>query len=125
MGRKDRIFGREQFHLNIIYLIIKPMKDYKVVNGTSYHIETPDKLIEILETIRENQTRVIFDFGDVKTKTSWGEVYDISGRIGRSTGTVKIPLLIHNRRSMGGGALLDHCILSIKTSIGKVVLYQL
>ena len=28
--------------------------------------------------------------------------------------TIKVPLLINNKRSFGGGALLDHCIVKIK-----------
>lgn len=95
---------------------------YKEVNGTFYHSETSDKVIKILETCRQNGTRIILDYGDVKTGESWGEMYDITGTIGRSTGKIKVPLLIHNKRSIGGGAILDHCIIGIKTSLGKVEL---
>ena len=97
---------------------------YKVVNDTSYHQETPDDLIKVLERARENRTRIVVDYGDVKTGESWGEVHDIAGYVGRSTGTHKIPLLVHNARSLGGGALLDHCILTVKTSKGKRELYK-
>lgn len=98
----------------------------KNLNGTYYHDETPDDLIQILETLRQNRTRVKIDYGDTKTGKSWGEVNDICGRIGRSTGTQKIPLLVYNRRSLGGGALLDHCILSIQeTAKPHRILYQL
>lgn len=98
---------------------------YKEVNGTSYHVETPEAVIKVLESARANHTRIVLDYGDVKTGESWGEVYDIAGYIGRSTGSIKVPLLIHNSRSMGGGAILDHCIIGIKTSAGKYPLYQL
>lgn len=91
--------------------------DYKITeSGTAYHLDTPDHLVELLEKLRENQTRITVDYGDVNTGKSWGEIHDISGRIGRSNGKFKIPLLIHNSRSWGGGGLLDHCILSIKCS---------
>jgi hypothetical protein len=36
-----------------------------------------------------------------------------AGRKGRSMGPVKVPLLIANSRSMGGGAILDHCIVRL------------
>ena len=101
-----------------------PIK-YKVYNGTAYRQETPDDLVLLLEELRENRTRIIVDYGDIKTGRSWGESCDITGRIGRSNGDIKIPLLIHNKRSLGGGSLLDDCILSIKTSKGKKTLYQL
>jgi hypothetical protein len=98
---------------------------YKEVNGTSYHKNTPQQVIDILERARENRTRLLFDFGDTKTGKSWGEVYDIRGTIGRSTGTIKIPLLIKTTRSFGGGGLLDHCIIKITNIKTKQVLYNI
>jgi hypothetical protein len=99
-------------------------RSYKEVNGTAYHVETPDNIIKILEHSRVNRHRLLFDYGDTKTGQSWGEVNDIRGHIGRSTGTVKIPLLIHNSRSIGGGAILDHCIVKIADSKGGNVVYK-
>lgn len=43
----------------------------------------------------------------------WGEEYEVTGTIGRSTGWKPIPLLIHNSRSMGGGAIMTDCIVRI------------
>jgi len=99
-------------------------KQYQTVNGTSYDARTNQQVIDVLESVKESKTRIIVDYGDVETGRSWKEEFDIAGRIGRSTGTIKIPLLVHNARSMGGGALLDHCIVKISTSVGKRVLYQ-
>jgi hypothetical protein len=70
-------------------------------------------------------SRIIVDYGDIKTGKSWGETYDVSGYVGRSTGSIKVPLLVHNSRSLGGGAMLDHCILTVKTSAGKQLLYKI
>ena len=42
--------------------------------------------------------------------------------LSRSTGTSKIPLIIHNIRSAGGGAILDDCI--VKITIDKKTVYQ-
>lgn len=97
---------------------------YNVVNGTSYHAETHAEIVSVLENCRRSNTRIRVCYGDVATGRDWRERYDVSGTIGRSCGTVKIPLLIHNSRSMGGGGLLDHCIVKIKTSRGGKVLYQ-
>jgi hypothetical protein len=90
------------------------MTNYKTVNGTSYLEGTPSVIIDALEYAREHNTRVTVDYGDVKTGESWGEAYDITGYIGRSMGPLQVPLLVHNARSMGGGAMLTHCILSIR-----------
>lgn len=92
---------------------------YKIINDTAYHIDTPDKLVAVLELIKTNHYRVTFDYGDVKTGKSWGETYDITGYIGRSTGKIKIPLLIQKSNSWGGVSILDNCILSIKHSNKK------
>lgn len=98
----------------------------KIVNGTTYHENTPDQVIAIIENCRlsNKQYRLKFDFGDAETGQSWGETYDIAGYIGRSTGIEKIPLLTNNKRSLGGPALLDHCIVKISMAKGGQVLWQ-
>jgi hypothetical protein len=55
-----------------------------------------------------------FCFGDTKDGRDWGEVHDTKGYIGRSTGSIKIPLLLNTVSSSGGGGLLDHCIVKIE-----------
>jgi hypothetical protein len=87
---------------------------YKVVNGTMYHEETPDIVVRILENARMSTARLRFAFGDTKTGKDWCEVYHICGRVGRSTGEIKIPLLIPRSNSYGGPALMDHCIVRIE-----------
>ncbi|NTU69222.1 hypothetical protein HGB13_00110 [bacterium] len=100
-------------------------KDYKEVDGIFYKKETPDDLIKVLNDCYKNDIRIIIDYGDVKTGKSWGEDCDIIGYIGRSTGEIKIPLLVYNKRCYGGGGLLDNCIIGVKTSRGKKQLYKL
>jgi len=99
-------------------------KKYKIYNGTFYSIETSDEMVRTLDRLKENRERVTFRFGDTKTGKDWGEEHDITGRIGRSTGEVKIPLLIHNARSFGGGGLLDAHIVKIIKSKGKQTIYK-
>ena len=98
-------------------------KQYKMANDTAYPVNTPDKLIDVLEKCRLGRIRVVFDFGNTETGESWGERYDISGYIGRTTG-VKSPILVHNSRSTGGGMIFLDSVLSIRTSKGKVLLYS-
>lgn len=100
------------------------LKD-KVINDTYYNEETTDKMIQILESLRSNKTRVRFHWEDTKTGLDWGDVYDVTGHISRSTGPKKIPILINNARSMGGGGILTHCIVKITTTRKpKKIIYQ-
>ncbi len=95
---------------------------YKVVNGTSYHEDTTDEIIKVLEEARIHNKRIRIFYGDTETGRDWMEVYDTIGTIGRSCGEVKIPLLINNSRSYRGAAILDNCI--VKITIDKRVIYQ-
>jgi len=36
----------------------------------------------------------------------------------------RFPILVYNDRAIGGGTILDHCIIKIVASNGKRVLYQ-
>ena len=98
---------------------------WAVVNGTFYPAGTPYEVIRVLEQCRADRTRIVIDYGDPRTGKSWGEHPDRAGYVDRSTGTQKIPLLVYNRRAMGGGGILTTNILSIKTSDGKRTLYSL
>jgi hypothetical protein len=98
---------------------------YKEVNGTSYHSDTPDDLIKILEEYRLSKERVIFIYGDVKTGIPWPAFGPPDrGSISRSMGKNKIPILVRTARSLGGVAILDHCILEIRKSRGGEVIYR-
>lgn len=75
---------------------------FKVSNDGTYYDSkknTSDKIIEVLENCKLNHTRIKIDYGHDNGQ-SWGEVNDITGYVGRSTGTQKIPLLVHNSRSL-------------------------
>lgn len=96
----------------------------KLVNGTSYDLRTPNEIVRVLEQARLNRTRLHISLGDTDNGRDWLEENDIIGYVGRSMGPIKVPLLIANRRSLGGGAILDHCIVRIRLSVGGQVLYQ-
>lgn len=96
--------------------------DYKVVNGTYYTKETNDKVIEVLENARQNDKRIRVFYGDTKTGKYWLEEYDTVGTVGRSTGEIKVPLLINYTNSSGGGSILTDCIVAI--TINKQFVYK-
>lgn len=100
------------------------MNNYKLINGLNFNEQTPDKVCRILTSAAETRTRLKLTYGDTNTGRSWNEEHDTTGRIGVSTGTVKIPLLIHNKRSTGGGAILDQCIIKIIDMNTKKILYK-
>ena len=95
---------------------------HKTIDGTSYHSLTDDKAIEVLENSRHTKKRIVLVYGDVNTGKVWGDID--RGHIGRSTGDIKIPIIIKTCRSTGGHAILDHCILEIRESVGGKVLYK-
>ena len=94
----------------------------QTVNGTTYKDETPKEVIDILERYRQSRSlgRLRLFYGS--EGRAWGDVEE--GYIGRSMGGEKIPLLIKNSRSMGGGGILDHCIVKIETAKGKRLLWK-
>lgn len=81
-----------------------------IVNGTTYSSNTPEAVWKVLEDCRHTRTRVRIYYG--KPDKLWGD--SEVGRVGRSTGTSKIPLICHNSRSFGGDAILDDCVVGIR-----------
>jgi len=71
----------------------------------------------ILERYRRTGTRIRLYLGDPATGRDWGEENDVTGFIGQSVGwghnPQKVPLLLHSRRSSGGGAILVDNVLRI------------
>lgn len=92
------------------------MNDYKVVNGTSYRKDTPDEVVQVLEKARERRVRLAIAFR--------AESAPAFGRVGRSAGNLKVPLLVHNTRSMGGEELWTDGIVEIRNSATKELLYK-
>jgi hypothetical protein len=89
---------------------------YKVVNGTFYDLETPDEVCQVLERAREQRRRLAIAYK--------AESQPEYGRVGRSMGPVKAPLLIHNTRSFGGGVISTKLIVEIRDSATKELLYM-
>lgn len=99
------------------------MKKEIEFGGIWFDETTPPRVMEIISS-NLNSKRFRFWYGDSDTGKSWNEENDICGTIGRSTGGKKIPLLIHNSGSTGGGTLLTACIVKIVDTKTKRVLYQ-
>lgn len=72
-----------------------------------------DKLVSILLQYRGSKERLRLFYGDIHTGRSWNEEYDVMGSIGRTGGNFKIPILLNNSRSYGGGAILISALVRI------------
>lgn len=84
----------------------------KLPLGTFFHHQTDKKVRSILETARKRGQRLRLFYGDVGTGKDWLEEIDVLGTIGRSSGVLKIPLLISDNED-GGPGILDHCIVRV------------
>lgn len=93
------------------------------VNGTTYGV-CPPEVIAVLERCRADRTRIRVAYGYPADGQDWGERYGIVGYVSRSCGQIKIPLLMHNRRSLGGDGILTDKVLRIETTKGRRLLYQ-
>ncbi len=71
---------------------------------------TDAKAARVLERCRREGTRIRLIQGDPTTGRVWLDEHDVVGTIGRSTGTLKVPLLIEPGEH-GGGAILTACLL--------------
>jgi len=99
------------------------MKETKNIDGNHFAVNTPHELCLLLNRLNTDRKRYIFDYGDIKTNSSWNEKHETTGYIGRSTGTKPILLLIYNSRSLGGGPIVTDCIISITETKTKKQIY--
>ncbi len=86
-------------------------------SGVWYHAQTPKAVVDALEEARRLDETVRVFYGDAKTGKDWLETNDVKGKLGRSMGPVKAPLLLASPRAASGAALLDHCV--VKLMAGK------
>ena len=85
----------------------------KIVNGIEFNAGTPDKVVREILYYMGTKQRIRVFYGDPKTGKDWGENYDTIGYVSKSTGPVKVPLLVNNTRSRGGSAILTGNVLRI------------
>ena len=93
-----------------------------MVDGVSFYEGTNEIVINVLLDAMNHKDRIRIFFGDSESGTDWCETYDTMGTIGLSCGPAKVPLLIHNIRSMGGDAISTDSI--VKITRNKKVVYQ-
>ena len=99
----------------------KPVVYKQVSSGTCFRKDTPEKVMVVLERLRAAGTECRIFYGNTVTGQSWLDENDMVGRIGRSTGTIKIPLIVPLGDD-GGPGLLESSIIRIDTR--KKTLYR-
>ncbi len=102
--------------------------EYRRYEGVYYHATTPIEVVRVLAHARSRRQRIRIHLGVTDPSKQdvgrdWMEENDVEGYIGNSIGPLKVLLLIHNARSNGGGAILDHCIVKITTTGNRRTLY--
>lgn len=106
--------------------------NYQLINAEdkpllpiAYHQETAQEVINAMERCRKARRRIKIYLGDPKTGKTWNEEHGIFGYIGLSKGhKAYFPILVHNNRSLGGGSILDHCIVKIREAKGTHTIYK-
>lgn len=93
------------------------------IKTTWFNPNTPAKVRKVLEDCRKDERLIRVFYGDTDTGRSWLEENDVIGTVGRSTGIMKVPLLVPEGEC-GGGSLLDHCIVKIVDADTLDVLYE-
>ncbi len=91
--------------------------------GTWFDPDTPKPVRAILERYRKTREHLRVFYGEPRTGRDWLEESDVVGRVGRSTGMLKIPLLIAAGES-GGPGMLDGCIVRLMDVRARRELYR-
>lgn len=99
------------------------LKYGKNIQSEGWKYKENEKLWNVISLLVHSGRRVRIWYGD-ETGRSWNDEFEVTGSIGRSTGDIKVPLLINNSRSYGGSALLDDCIIRIDDIKDKRTLYK-
>ena len=83
-----------------------------LTHDTYFDPGTHAEVIKVLEACRKTRRQVRLVYGDTRNGQPWFAEFDVVGRIGRSTGWLKVPLLTE-AGDIGGGAILTACLLCI------------
>lgn len=99
-------------------------------SGLHYNERTPTEVIVVLDNAYNRGTRLCIVYGDTTSGEAWDAGLAVKqdreyGRVSRSGGEKPIPILIHNRRCIGGSAIITTAIVEIRESNGGNVLYKM
>lgn len=88
-------------------------RDSRASKTTYFEPGTPEPVRKILERYRkEGERELRLWYGDASSGRDWCEEHDVVGRIGRSCGSVKVPLLVP-AGECGGPAILTQRVVRL------------
>ena len=91
---------------------VQTWSESPLTRTTYFDPGTDARAAKVIESCRTHERKIRLILGDTLTGEPWLEEHDVVGRIGRSIGTLKVPLLIEPGEQ-GGSAILCACILAI------------
>ena len=116
LGRPDLAFTDEDYATSAgdekYCAAVQAWGQSPLTRTTYFDPGTDAKAAKVLESCRTGERKVRLILGDTRTGEPWLEEHDVVGRIGRSIGTLKVPLLIEPGEH-GGCAILCACLLAI------------
>jgi hypothetical protein len=95
----------------------------KIDLGTWFDPATHPEVRRQLELAIQGKYRLRLEYGDRETGEAWDDRPN-NGKISRSMGPMRVPLLIRNSRSFGGDTILTASIVKISETPGGRVLWQ-
>lgn len=87
-------------------------------SDTFFNSTTPEGVRFALEGARRSGDRIRIWYGDSETGKAWPDEFSIIGYVSRSVGPQKVPILLHDARSIGGMPILADRIVRIDTTSG-------
>lgn len=88
---------------------------FRLHTGSGFYFseDTREEVADAVTRAHVNGWRVRVFMGDVKTGEVWPDEWGTMGKVGASCGPCRVPLLVSNARSMGGGSILTGCIVGL------------
>lgn len=88
-------------------------REVRSPSGTYYRDTTPPAVVAALDEAIRSGAPVRVVPGDAVTGRSWLEEWDVCGRVFRTMGPIKAPLLLPSPQSMGGGIILADSLVRL------------
>jgi hypothetical protein len=106
------------------YRALLRIAERRGLKDTWFEPDTSKEVQRVLEKVRGNHTKIRVHYGDTSTGKAWLEENDVLGFVGRSAGTLKTPLLMSDRNTRFGDAMLTNRIVRIQDAKTGADLYR-